>query len=366
MQQNKNSLITLLSKVKDNRRSCGKRHELIHILVIVILATMSGYEGYRGIESFIDRYEKELISLLNTGRKEAPSLSTVRRVLMGIDFNQLSFAFYKWIKPKVNLRKSEWLNCDGKGIKGTVTGYNHKYQNFVNVVSIYCSRMGVALAAKAMNNKETSEIIVLRELIESLDLKGVILTADAIHCQKKTIALITKQGNDYVLKVKKNQKLLLKKMQAAVETQQAGDMHLDKEMNRGRYEERQVEVYNAPSTLINQWENAKSIIYVKRTSIRKDIKTSTESFYLSSIKLSAKKMAVGIRSHWSIENQLHYVKDVVTREDAVRIKQTNAAGVLALIRNGILNAYRINGHWSIKSAIRKYGGNIPFLLKLLE
>ena len=87
MQQNKPSLIALLSKVKDKRRASGKRHELIHILVIVILATMSGYEGYRGIEGFIDRFENELIDLLKTGRKQAPSMSTVRRVLMAVDVN---------------------------------------------------------------------------------------------------------------------------------------------------------------------------------------------------------------------------------------------------------------------------------------
>lgn len=185
MQQNKPSLIALLSKVKDKRRAIGRRHELIHILVIVILATMSGYEGYRGIESFIVRFEKELLGLLNTGRSEAPSMSTVRRVLMAVDLNELSFAFYKWIRPQIQIKNGEWLCCDGKGIKGTVTNYDHKYQNFVNVVSIYCSRIGVTLSAGAMNNKEQSEIATLRTLIESLDIREVVMTADAMHCQKK-------------------------------------------------------------------------------------------------------------------------------------------------------------------------------------
>jgi len=190
MQQNKPSLIALLSKVKDKRRASGKRHELIHILVIVILATMSGYEGYRGIEGFIDRFENELIDLLKTGRKQAPSMSTVRRVLMAVDVNELSFAFYKWIRPQIKIKNKEWICCDGKGIKGTVTDYDRKYQNFVNVVSIYCSRMGVSLSSKAMNSKEQSEVEVLRTLIESLDIQGVIMTIDALHCQKKLCQLL--------------------------------------------------------------------------------------------------------------------------------------------------------------------------------
>ncbi len=103
-----------------------------------------------------------------------------------------------------------------------------------------------------------------------------------------------------------------------------------------------------------------------RSTARKKEKTTTESFYLSSAELSAAKMAAGIRNHWTIENQLHYVKDVVTHEDEVRIKQPNAAGALAIIRNAILSAFRLNGHWGIKNTIRKYGGNLPFLFKILE
>jgi DDE_Tnp_1-associated len=190
MRKNKTSLIALLSKIKDKRRASGKRHELIHILIIVIMGTMSGYEGYRGIEAFIERFELELIDLLQIARKEVASFSTVRRVLISIDFNQLSWSFYKWIKPRAKIKKGEWLSCDGKGMKGTMTDYDRKYQNFVSLVSMYCHRAGIVLSAKAMNNKDKSEIEVLRELIEALDITGVVITADAVHCQKKLYRLL--------------------------------------------------------------------------------------------------------------------------------------------------------------------------------
>jgi predicted transposase YbfD/YdcC len=356
----------LLSKIKDKRNASGKRHELIHILVIVILGTMSGYEGYRGIEAFIERFESELIDLLKTGREEAPSLSTVRRVLIGIDFNQLSWAFYKWIKPRVKIKQREWINCDGKGIKGTMTDYEQKYQNFVSIVSMYCSRSGVVLSAQAMNNRDKSEIEVLRELIASLDITGVIITADAIHCQKKTLSLIISKENDYVVKVKKNQKVLLEKMIATVNKENAIDRNIVKEKNRGREEKRLVKVYTAPRSIKKDWPSARSIVYVQRTTLRKGKETITDSFYLSSLKLRAKQMAAGIRSHWRIENELHYVKDVVTHEDDIKIKEPNAAAVFAIIRNEMLNIFRLNGCSSIKSAIRYYGGNLTFLMSLLE
>src|SRR5271169_1198052 len=113
------TLITLLMKVKDKRREAGKRHQLIHILLIIIIGTMSGYEGYRGLESFVKRFGEDLIVILGIDRKQVPSMSTIRRVMMVIDFNQLSAAFYKWSKSRVKISKQEWIICDGKGIKGS-------------------------------------------------------------------------------------------------------------------------------------------------------------------------------------------------------------------------------------------------------
>jgi hypothetical protein len=183
--RNKPTLITLLMKVKDKRRAAGRRHQIIHILLIIILGTMSGYEGYRGLESFVERFEEDLIALLKIKRREVPSMSTIRRVMMSIDFNQLSGAFYRWSKSRVKIGKREWMICDGKGIRGSVSNTYNKQQNFVNLVSMYCSRVGVALFSVALNNKEKSEIVALRELIAALDMDGVVISADAIHCQKK-------------------------------------------------------------------------------------------------------------------------------------------------------------------------------------
>jgi hypothetical protein len=183
--KNKPSLITLLLKVNDNRQAGGKRHELIHILLIVIMGTMIGYEGYRGIEAFVKRFEADIICLLKIPRKEVSSMSTVRRVMMSLDFNQLSGVFYQWTKKRVVIRRREWFSCDGKGMKDSLTNHNTKYQNFVSIVSVYCNRAGLVIQTKAMNNKERSEAELLREPIEALDITGIVLSADALHCQKK-------------------------------------------------------------------------------------------------------------------------------------------------------------------------------------
>jgi len=178
--------------------------------------------------------------------------------------------------------------------------------------------------------------------------------------------LIVKKKNHYVIKVKRNQKILSEKMRSIVKTTQPNDSNIIKEKNRGREEERIVKIYAAPTSIRKDWPSAKSIVYVQRTTHRKGRKTTTDSYYLSSLRINAKEMAAGIRLHWRIENELHYVKDVVTHEDDIKIKDPNAAAVLAILRSEVLNIFRLNGYRSIKAAIRNYGGNLNFLTNLIE
>ena len=121
-------------------------------------------------------------------------MATIRRVMMIIDFNRLSQLMYQWTRTRIGI-KGEWIACDGKGIKGSMTQYHSKYQNFVSLVNAYCSKTGVVLYNAAMNNKDISEIEVLRKVLQVLDLEGVVITADAIHCQKKRFhSLLAKEA----------------------------------------------------------------------------------------------------------------------------------------------------------------------------
>ena len=169
-----------------------------------------------------------------------------------------------------------------------------------------------------------------------------------------------------MVKVKGNQKGLLTRMTNRVKTGKAIDSYKKTEQNRGREETRIVKMYPVPVSVKQDWPKARSIAYVKRITIRKGRKTTTVSYYLTSLKIRASAMAKGIRSHWAIENGLHYVKDVVTHEDAIQIKNTDAAATLSMIRNMAINIFRLNNCSSIKNAIRSYGGNLNLLLKWIE
>ncbi|MCV9385456.1 ISAs1 family transposase [Reichenbachiella sp. ABR2-5] len=179
------SIIWYLGKVKDHRRGAGQRHSLELVLVIVLMSVMSGYYGYRAIGDFIERNRENLLSTFQPKQDRLPTFYTIRRVLMGLDFDSFSHQFYQWSKAYVSIESGEWLSVDGKAIGGTMSDYSKSYQNFINLVTVFVSRQKMVLANGEVINSKESEIPVVRQLIEMLDLKDVVFTMDALHCQKK-------------------------------------------------------------------------------------------------------------------------------------------------------------------------------------
>lgn len=177
------SLIDYLKEVPDERDPHGKRHPLWLILLIMIMGIMSGYWGYRGLGRFVERHRRELIELFEVSRAEMPSYSTIRRVMMQIDYEKLSSVFNGWASQMTSRQKGQWIALDGKSLKNTVSDCHGKQQNFVMMVSAFSHQRGEILGLKVMENKNESEIHVVRELIELLDLSGVVFTMDALHCQ---------------------------------------------------------------------------------------------------------------------------------------------------------------------------------------
>lgn len=105
--------------------------------------------------------------------------------MMGMDFTQLAQVFTNWLGDWMPTQEQDWLGVDGKSIKATVSNYDKAYQDFVNVVSVFSSRQGIAIALEQFRNKESSEIAVVQALLTTLQLEGVVFTFDSLHCQKK-------------------------------------------------------------------------------------------------------------------------------------------------------------------------------------
>ena len=178
------SVLDFLKEIPDTRRQAGRRHKQEFVLLIVLMAIMSGYYGYRAIGDFIERNRKDLLEYLQPPKNRLPSFFTVRRVLQGLDYVALSTQFYKWSQSYIELDEWEWLSIDGKAIGGT-SNKKDGYQNFVSMVSVFVSRQKMVLANGKLINSKESEIPLVQKLITALDLEGVIYTLDALHCQKK-------------------------------------------------------------------------------------------------------------------------------------------------------------------------------------
>ena len=156
----------------------------------------------------------------------------------------------------------------------------------------------------------------MKELIEALGLKDVVFTLDALHCQKKTVEVIVESGNDYVIQVKENQPSLLNAIKTVVENNESISICQHNEQSRGRKEQRTVEVFFSPVSGLEAWKGLQRVIRVERQTTRNGHTSSADSYYISSLNINdAEQFATGIRGHWSIENRLHWVKDVIQHED---------------------------------------------------
>ena len=196
------SLIDYLKEIPDERDVSGRRHPLWLILLIMILGIMSGYWGYRGLGRFVERHRRQLIDTFKIPGARVPSYSTIRRVMMSLDYEAVTQVFNQWASQYSRNTKGQWIAIDGKSLKNTVNDCCGKQQNFVMMVSAFTHTRGEILGIKVMENKkqrrceasdlalqgtgrECDRIVAVQDLLELLDLKGVVFTMDALHCQKK-------------------------------------------------------------------------------------------------------------------------------------------------------------------------------------
>lgn len=179
-----NSLVDYLQEIADPRQAKGSRDELWQILLIVIMAIMSGSQSIQGWGRFAERHRRDLIQRLVLKQKTVPSYSTMRRVMMEIDYEQLNSAFNKWAQRQI-IATGAAIAGDGKSLRNTVSNCDNSQQNFISMVSLFSQQQGTVVATAVMENKKESEISVIQQLLSQLKLENHVFTMDALHCQKK-------------------------------------------------------------------------------------------------------------------------------------------------------------------------------------
>ena len=368
------NLIEAIIAVPDHRHPRGIRHPLWLILTIILLGSCTGYWGYKPLVDFTENHRETLIKLFNLPRDiRFPSDSTFRKIIQSLDFEVLAVLFNVWSQQTLPIQPGELMAIDGKSIKSTLVGGNTSYQNFVSMVSAYSHERGWVVRHKVMENKQQSEISVVEELIQELSGSHVVITADALHCQKKTLALIIDGGNDYIVTLKKNQLSLFLAAQKVVESERASDSNQTSENLHGRSTTRTTTIYAIGTESLPLWAGAKNIIAIERTGNRWQGKKSHRRlvefhelhYYLSSLDWSANQFASAIRGHWLIENRLHWVKDVTLNEDNCIHRGGNAPANWAMVRQFLVSLARMSGTNTLPQALRLMANQLEKISELL-
>lgn len=178
-------LLVQLNHLPDPRRRAGMRHPVGLVVLLAIMATVSGMSSYRAMGDFVQANREELLSRLGVEKGRLPGYSTIRRVLIGLPTEEFSQVLGRWNRAGRETGESyKWVHLDGKAIKGTGERYRENNQDFVNVVSLFFEPARLVLASSSFHNKEQSEIKVVADLGKKTDLEGVVFTADALHAQK--------------------------------------------------------------------------------------------------------------------------------------------------------------------------------------
>lgn len=321
-----------LQQVKDPRRQWGhKRHRLEDILVVGFCTIVCGGEDFTDMESFGREREEWLRGFLELPNG-IPDSDTFRRVFERVDPKELSEILRDWLD--VHRKERDVVSVDGKTICGSA-GDGHKAYH---VVSAFIRENRITLG-EIKTEEKSNEITAVPELLDMLDLKGAIVTADAMSCQTKIVAKITEKSADYVIGLKSNQPALSEDVELFFKEFLEGCSHTQTlEKGHGRIEKREYFLTNEIDWLSQKadWANLNAIGAVKTTVEEKE-KICVETRYFITSLTNIQEFAQAVREHWGIENQLHWCLDVIFREDASRAKRDNSPLNLNLMRKTALS-----------------------------
>jgi predicted transposase YbfD/YdcC len=363
-------LTTVFDDLPDPRRATENQlHRLTDILVITTCAIIGGAESWEAIAEY-GRTKEPFFRRFLTLENGIPSPDTFARVFAKLDPAAFAQAFGRWMAAACEATGLVPVAIDGKSARAakrdTATGCLH-------VVTAWAAENRLVLGTASVADG-SNEIAAIPELLRTLGLAGAIVTIDAAGCQVENARIIRAREGHYLLAVKDNQPGLRAAVAAvfdrACETDFAearSDGHAEVEDRHGRHEERYVTVIYDPPGLPPDWPDAAAVVLVNREREVDGERTCTSHYDLTSHAGTAAEIAGFARGHWGIENGLHWVLDVVFREDRSRIREGHAGSNLALIRRVAVSLLRrAPGKGSGVTKRLKAGWDDDYLLQVLQ
>ena len=322
-------------KLKDPRRRHRRRHSLQDIIVIALCAVIAGAQDWHEIAIFGQERRSWLQRFLQLSNG-APSHDTFERVFDRLCPQAFQLCFRQWIEVIQEALPFKHIAIDGKTLRGSGTSK----LKALHLVSAWATAQRLSLGQVATSEK-SNEITAIPLLLDLLDLKGALVTIDAMGCQTEIAEKIVEREGDYVLTVKENQPHLLEDIQQSIVDASENDFEglehdtfETREKGHGREEFRSYTVLHSTKGLRNaaDWKNLTTIGICYSERIVDGVKTEESRYFIGSRKTSAKVYGQALRGHWGIENSLHWQLDVTFDEDRNRVSKRNGAENLALMR----------------------------------
>jgi len=326
----------------DPRKAEQCDHLLIDILFIAVCAVICGADGFTDMEEFGLAKEVWLRQFLQLPNG-IPSHDTFNRVLARLRPQQFQRCLLTWIQAVASVTQGDIVAIDGKTLRRSHQRSVGK--GALELVSAW-ARKNRLMLGQVKVAEDSNEITAVPPLLRLLTLKGCIVTVDAMHCQKLTVEEIRRQEADYVVALKQNQEHLYDAVEAFFEDVCEErthffeiDQHRSVDGEHGRIEERRYWQVNVPEDLAGkaEWADLRSLGMCEARREVKGKMSVEKRYYLSSLSVDAKRLSEAIRGHWSIENSLHWILDVVFGEDDCRVRAGEAAENLAIVRRLALN-----------------------------
>jgi predicted transposase YbfD/YdcC len=370
-------VVAHFSELEDPRSTINRQHPLESVVVISLMAVLAGACGPTAIAKWA-RTKREFLEKALPLPRGIPGKDVFRRVLMLLNPDAFQACFFNWLQTL--RRKAAATNEVDRpvfAVDGKTARRSHDRKNELGAlhsVSVWASEFGLSLGQVACAEK-SNEITAIPELLRLVDIKGAIITIDAMGTQKAIAEQIVDREADYVLALKGNQETLHQAVIDYIDKQSQNDFAdvaarrlLTTEKGHGREETRSYIQMPVPTDLANLelWKGLKTVGVVTSVCVRDGTETTETRYYINSLEMGVKRFAHAVRSHWGIENSCHWTLDFTFREDESRIRQKNLRENFAWINRFLLSLLKQDpGRDSIVMKRRTCGWDENYLLQIL-
>lgn len=310
-------------------------------MLIVFSSVLCGYDTPDSMTEFAQLKQSWLQKYVTLD--SIPCAETLRSFIVSINPNELIKGFEAFV-AEMSVSANDVISIDGKTMRGT----RHGAFDAMHIVSAWSQSRGITVCALASKDK-SNEIKTIPQVLDLIDIRDAVVTIDAMGCQRDIAEKIRAQGGDYVLQVKGNQGNLSREIAAYYhKTEREGfdgiehAFHEEIDKGHGRLEQRRTHHVALTEWVSSaaDWKDARSIIRIERVREVAGEETTHIAWYVSSLAIDAKKAADCVRSHWAVENNLHWQLDLTYREDDCRL--ASAALTMGIIKRFCLNLLKIN------------------------